>query len=113
MGLIPAQALFDTGQRMPRGIAAKLARKVMAGLAFDEKRVYLTMDQPTPRRRFVHGHELGHKVLLWQERAYYADDDNTLNPDTRDASVIYPREPMKARPGPISLRRTLTAAVRH
>jgi hypothetical protein len=88
-GLLPAKALFATGAEMPPGIAAiasRLARKLMGGLAFTEKRIYLnTLDQPTPRQRFVHGHELGHKVLPWHEQAYYADDDTTLSPDTRDA----------------------------
>ena len=89
VGLLPAQELFAGGAEMPPGIAAiaaKLANKVLGGLAFAEKRVYLnTADQKLPRQRFVHGHELGHKVLPWQERAYWADDDNTLDPQTRDA----------------------------
>ncbi len=89
VGLLPAQELFAAGVEMPPGIAAiaaKLAKKVMGGLAFAEKRVYInTADQALPRRRFVHGHELGHRVLPWQEQAYYADDDNTLDPQTRDA----------------------------
>jgi hypothetical protein len=61
-------------------------KKVMGGPAYREKRVYLnTAEMNPPRRRFVHGHELGHQVLPWQEQAYYADDDTTLSPETRDA----------------------------
>ena len=90
VGLLPAEQLFLTGaDELPPGIAAiaaKLMKKVMGGLAFREKRVYLnTAELVLPRRRFVHGHELGHKVLPWQEQAYFADDDTTLSPETRDA----------------------------
>ncbi len=89
VGLLPAEDLFASGAEVPPGIAviaAKLAKKLMGGLAYKEKRVYLnTAELATPRKRFVHGHELGHKVLPWQEQAYYADDDTTLSPETRDA----------------------------
>jgi hypothetical protein len=89
VGLLPAEQLFSTGADVPPGIAAiaaKLMKKVMGGLAYREKRVYLnTAELALPRRRFVHGHELGHQVLPWQEQAYYADDENTLSPETRDA----------------------------
>lgn len=88
-GLLPAEELFRAGADVPPGLAdsvARLMKKVMGGLAYREKRVYLnTAELTLPRRRFVHGHELGHQVLPWQEQAYYADDDNTLSPETRDA----------------------------
>jgi hypothetical protein len=89
IGLLPAQALFTPDADVPprfAALAAKLAKKVMGGLAFPEKRIYLnTIDQALPRRRFVHGHEIGHRALPWHEQAYYADDDTTLDPLTRDA----------------------------
>lgn len=88
VGLYPSEALWAAGEEMPPGmleILRKLKRKVVGGLAFAEKRVYLDFDQPIARRRFIHGHELGHKVLPWQERAYFTDDDYTLAPETRDA----------------------------
>lgn len=87
-GLHPAEALWEAGDAMPPHMLAilkKLGRRVMGGLALSEKQIYLDFNLPSPRRRFVHGHELGHEVLPWQKQAYYADTDFTLDPQTRDA----------------------------
>lgn len=87
VGLLPPEALFEMGDDIPPGLMAKirkLAGKVAGGLAFQEKTVYLDFSQPFERRRFTHGHEIGHGVLPWHRGAYFGDDQHTLHPDTRD-----------------------------
>lgn len=87
-GLLPPEALFDMGAEMPPGLRSvirKLVGKVAGALAFGERTVYLDFSQPYERRRFTHGHEIGHEVLPWHQAAYFGDDQHTLHPDTRDA----------------------------
>lgn len=90
VGLHPHQDLYAAGSDIPphiRKIMDKLksSAKVLGGLAIPERRVYLDTSLIQPRRRFAHGHEIGHHALPWQEQAYYTDDQFTLNPETRDA----------------------------
>jgi hypothetical protein len=82
----PAVDLFAAGQELPSKFkfAATLLKKVMGALDYREKLVYLDQNLPNERRRFTHGHELGHEVLPWHKHAYFADDGNTLSSDTRD-----------------------------
>lgn len=88
VGLHPAQNLFEIGAETPPGIMSiimKLTGKVLGAVALPEKVGYLDPTQPYERRRFTHGHEIGHKVLRWHHDAYYADDFTRLRADTRDA----------------------------
>jgi hypothetical protein len=86
-GLHTAQDLYEIGEDIPpgiRAIMAKMARKVLGAFDLRERQIYLDTTIPIPRRRFVHGHETGHAVLPWHNRAYMGDDKTTLAPDTRD-----------------------------
>jgi hypothetical protein len=88
VGLRPAENLFEIGATTPPGMMAiikKLAGKVLGAVALPEKVVYLDTAQPYERRRFTHGHEIGHEVLPWHQEAYYADDFMKLTADTREA----------------------------
>jgi len=88
VGLWPSQTLWEAGEDLPPGILAiikKLGQKVLGGLAIGEKQIYLDVTLNMPRKRFVHGHEIGHKVLPWQEQAYFADDIMTLDLNTKRA----------------------------
>jgi hypothetical protein len=82
--LTTPQDLFDLGD-VPPDLARRLRRlagKVKGAFAVRERVIYLDADQPLPQRRFVHGHELGHRALPWHADAYYGDDHHTLDPDT-------------------------------
>jgi hypothetical protein len=90
VGLHPHEDLYAAGEDLPPRIRKivdkmRLGAKVLGGLAIPEKRVYLDTSLARPRRRFAHGHEIGHHALPWQEQAYYTDDRFTLDPATRDA----------------------------
>ena len=42
------------------------------------------------RQRFIHGHEIGHKILPWQRETFaYLDDKSTLRPDV---AALFERE---------------------
>jgi hypothetical protein len=62
----------------------RLLGKVAGAFAVRERVVYLDFTQPLPQQRFTHGHEIGHRALLWHDGAYYCDDQYTLDPDTHD-----------------------------
>lgn len=90
VGLHPHQDLYAAGEELPPYIRKlvkrmRLSAKILGGLAIPERRVYLDTSLVRSRRRFAHGHEIGHHALPWQEQAYYTDNLFTLNPDTRDA----------------------------
>jgi hypothetical protein len=87
LNLHPPEDLFGLGRELPPGLLArvgKLAGKVLGALAIGERTIYIDMQQERPRRRFTHGHELGHKALPWHAESYFGDDYTTLRPDTRD-----------------------------
>lgn len=78
--------LYDLADAPP-GLAARMRRlagKVAGAFAVRERVVYLDFAQPLPQQRFTHGHEIGHRALLWHADAYYCDDKYTLDPDTHD-----------------------------
>lgn len=80
----PPEELFPPD--VPAGLMAavrRLAGKILGAVALPERVLYLDGDQPRGRRRFHHGHELGHIAIPWHEDAYYGDDHRTLDPDTR------------------------------
>lgn len=51
-----------------------------------EKVVYLDLSSHPSKQKFVKLHEVGHKVLPWQQGSYdgFEDDEYTLNADTRE-----------------------------
>jgi hypothetical protein len=86
LALATPRELFDLGD-VPPDLARRLRRlfgKVRGAFAVRERVIYLDAEQPTPQRRFVYGHELGHRALPWHDDAYYGDDHRTLDPDTHD-----------------------------
>lgn len=62
----------------------KLSSKVLGLLAVKQRTIYVDPDLSPTRKRFTTAHELGHRVLPWQDGAFHADDQNTLAPTTRD-----------------------------
>ena len=86
LNLSSPEDLYDLAD-VPPGLAARVRRlvgKVAGAFAVRERVVYLDYTQPVPQQRFTHGHELGHRALLWHDSAYYCDDKYTLDPHTRD-----------------------------
>lgn len=67
-----------------RSVLGRLRGKVLGALAWREKTIYIDRQQPEPRVRFTHAHELGHKVLPWHEAAYWGDDASTLDPRVKE-----------------------------
>lgn len=83
--------LHILGEEIPEGLRSRFARlggKVLGALAFKEKILYVASDMPDERQRFTEGHELGHDLLPWHEIAYFADNDTTLAPSTREGLEI-------------------------
>lgn len=67
-----------------RRIMRRLKSTVLGAHALNEHTIYLASNQPLARRRFTHGHELGHRALPWQHCAYMADNEASLSPHTND-----------------------------
>ncbi|OBK22989.1 ImmA/IrrE family metallo-endopeptidase [Mycobacterium asiaticum] len=89
IGLHAAQDLYLAGDDVPPRFAALLRKiraapaRVWGALGFGQDVIYLDPELSYHRRRFTHGHELGHKAMPWHQDAYYLDDDTTLDPATR------------------------------
>lgn len=78
------------GGMLPAFLSA--TRKVLGIFDFREKVIYLDLNQPANRRRFVTLHETAHGALPWQ-RDLCLDDEETLATDVkevfeREASVL-------------------------
>jgi len=60
--------------------------KVQGALDRSEKIVYLDLSTHPSKQKFVKLHEVGHKVLSWQQHTYEVleDDENTLDADARE-----------------------------
>lgn len=72
---------------LPPDLEAKkpnILQRVLGGLVYRERIVFLDGTQPEPRGRFTNGHEVIHKVLPWHEAAFRLDDERTLFRDTRE-----------------------------
>lgn len=79
--------LFDLGADAPPSLKSamkKLSSKVLGLLAVKQKTIYVDPDLSPTRKRFTTAHELGHRVLPWQDAAFHADDQSTLAPTARD-----------------------------
>ncbi|WP_295817959.1 ImmA/IrrE family metallo-endopeptidase [uncultured Microbacterium sp.] len=86
VGLRKAQLYAEDGEMPPQFSAfiKSFASKVMGVLDIPEKTIYVDAALPDGRRRFTHGHEIGHDVLPWHAGAFYHDDATTLAPETKD-----------------------------
>jgi hypothetical protein len=79
--------LFELGADAPPNLKSainKLSSKVLGLLAVKQKTIYVDPDLHPTRKRFTTAHELGHRVLPWQDAAFHADDQSTLAPTARD-----------------------------
>lgn len=79
--------LFELGDETPkrfRDVIKKLKGNLLGLLAIDKREYYIDRSLPLPRQRFTEAHEIGHDALPWHEAAYWADDHNTLDRDTKD-----------------------------
>jgi Zn-dependent peptidase ImmA (M78 family) len=78
--------LFELGEDVPkrfRDVIKKLKGNLLGLLAIDKREYYIDRSLPLPRQRFTEAHEIGHDALPWHEAAFWADDHNTLDPDTK------------------------------
>lgn len=66
-----------------------VSRKVLGILDYRQKTIYLDLSQKESRKRFIKLHEVGHDVLTWQADTYRWDDENSLDPWTKE---IFERE---------------------
>jgi IrrE N-terminal-like domain len=84
--LHPAEDLYNLADMPPslRQRIKGLAGKVVGALAVGERTVLIDRSQSRPKQRFTHGHEIGHQGLPWHAQAYFADDNRTLDPYTRN-----------------------------
>lgn len=79
--------LFELGEEVPkrfRDVVKKLQGNLLGLLAIEKREYYIDRSLPLPRQRFTEAHEIGHDALPWHEAAYWADDHNTLDPETKD-----------------------------
>jgi Zn-dependent peptidase ImmA (M78 family) len=79
--------LFELGEDIPkrfRDVVRKLKGNVLGLLAIDKREYFIDRSLPLPRQRFTEAHEIGHDALPWHEGAFWADDDTTLDRDTKD-----------------------------
>lgn len=84
-GLLLPEALYEMGDDIPptiRSIIKKFKGRVLGLLATNERTIYIDRFESPTRQRFVYGHEIGHRVLRWHERAYMVDDYHTLGATT-------------------------------
>jgi transcriptional regulator with XRE-family HTH domain len=57
---------------------------------FRSNEIWVKPDLAEVRKRFVHAHEIGHKILPWQRETFaYLDDRSTLRPDV---AALFERE---------------------
>lgn len=78
--------LFELGADAPQSMrkaVARLRSSVLGMLAVKQKTIYVDPDLDPGRKRFTIAHEIGHKVLPWQDDSFHADDKYTLASDTR------------------------------
>jgi Zn-dependent peptidase ImmA (M78 family) len=80
----PTNFLAKSGFLFKRGISKGVA-KVRGVLDRREKIIYLDLTLLEQKKRFVKLHEAGHELCGWQGKLHdWLDDDETLDPDTKD-----------------------------
>lgn len=52
---------------------------------FDEKRILISEQLPTPKQRWAEGHEIGHVIIPWHGPISLGDDKYTLKANCHDA----------------------------
>lgn len=78
--------LFELGGDAPASMIKatdRLRSRVLGMLSVKQKTIYVDPDLEPTRKRFTVAHEIGHKVLPWQDGSFHADDQYTLSRDTR------------------------------
>lgn len=60
-------------------------RQLKGLIAFDSGEVWIDPDLNLVKKRFVHGHEIGHHILPAHREIAYLDNWESLSPDVRDA----------------------------
>jgi hypothetical protein len=58
--------------------------KLDALCLFDEKRILISTELPTPKQRWAEGHEIGHVIIPWHGPISLGDDKYTLTADCHD-----------------------------
>jgi hypothetical protein len=51
---------------------------------FDEKRILISQELPTPKQRWAEGHEIGHTIIPWHGPISLGDDKYTLTANCHD-----------------------------
>jgi hypothetical protein len=59
-------------------------KRILGGLIYPERLVFLDRSQSEPRERFTTGHEILHKILPWHEATFRLDHEGTLFRNTRE-----------------------------
>jgi hypothetical protein len=52
---------------------------------FDEKRILISQELPTPKQRWAEGHEIGHVIIPWHGPISLGDDKYTLKANCHEA----------------------------
>ena len=52
---------------------------------FDEKRILISQELPTPKQRWAEGHEIGHLIIPWHGPISLGDDKYTLKANCHEA----------------------------
>lgn len=52
---------------------------------FDEKRILISKELPTPKQRWAEGHEIGHVIIPWHGPISLGDDQYTLTANCHEA----------------------------
>jgi Zn-dependent peptidase ImmA (M78 family) len=66
-------------------ILKRAISKVLGAIDLRQKKIYLDLNQKTPKKNFVKLHEVGHRILPWQAKSFeYIDDEKTLDLEEKD-----------------------------
>ena len=78
--------VVDMSELPPELEAQKPARwkRIMGAYLFKAETVFLDRSQGLVRGRFIQAHEVGHRILPWQQEAFFLDDKSRLFRDTEE-----------------------------
>lgn len=71
----------DLVRRTPALLSNLVQRLKLEALLFpDRRRIMIDKELPDPRRRWAEGHEIGHSLIPWHDKAMLGDRRQTLTP---------------------------------
>lgn len=84
---IGVEAVINIGQLPEELVVNKPSalKKLLGAYWFSEDTAFIDFTQSKGRARFIHAHELGHRVIPWHQDTYaYLDDEHCLFRETED-----------------------------